>query len=116
VSATQVELPRWHPPALDEELRTVELSPMLANILTSLCEGKDNKAIAAAWGITENTVKTHLKRLFRALAVGDRAQAVILASTGAVDVRIKPPAGRWLATADVVDTADGPVTVIGEWL
>lgn len=113
MSTPTAELPRWRPPVPATGARTVELAPMLLNVLDSLCEGKDNAAIAADWGITADTVKTHLKRLFRALQADDRAHAVALATTGAVDVRIKPPAGRWVGA--VKDTP-APVTVIGEWL
>jgi DNA-binding NarL/FixJ family response regulator len=56
-------------------------SPSLreVQVLELLCEGKSNKEIAAALAISEETVKTHLKRLYEKLGVSDRAQAVAIA-------------------------------------
>jgi len=48
-------------------------------VLERLCEGNTNKEIAHALAISEETVKTHLKRLYEKLGVSDRAQAVAIA-------------------------------------
>jgi len=48
-------------------------------ILEALAEGQSNKGIAAALGITEDTVKTHLKNLYDKLGATDRAHAVAIA-------------------------------------
>jgi DNA-binding NarL/FixJ family response regulator len=53
-------------------LREIEVVELLA-------QGKSNKAIGAALGIAEETVKTHLKRLYEKLGAADRAQAVAIA-------------------------------------
>ena len=45
-------------------------------ILPLLAEGMPNKRIADALGLTEGTVKQHLKDLFRRLHAGNRTQAV----------------------------------------
>jgi predicted ArsR family transcriptional regulator len=68
---------------------------MLGNVLDSLCEARTNREIARDWGISEDTVKTHLKRLFAALGATCREHAIVLVFSGAVDVWIKPPQGRW---------------------
>jgi DNA-binding NarL/FixJ family response regulator len=48
-------------------------------VLELLSDGKSNKEIAAALGISDETVKSHLKRLFEKLGVSDRTEAVALA-------------------------------------
>ncbi len=45
-------------------------------VLRLLGEGKANKEIAASLGVTEQTVKTHLSKIFRKLGAGGRAAAV----------------------------------------
>jgi DNA-binding NarL/FixJ family response regulator len=48
-------------------------------VLEAVADGKSNKEIAAALAIAEDTVKTHLRRLFEKLGAADRAQAVAIA-------------------------------------
>jgi DNA-binding NarL/FixJ family response regulator len=48
-------------------------------ILEFLAEGKSNKEIAGFLSISDETVKTHLKRLYEKLGAADRAQAVAIA-------------------------------------
>src|SRR5204862_8226515 len=48
-------------------------------ILEAVADGRSNKEIAAAIGIAEDPVKTHLRRLFEKLGASDRAQAVAIA-------------------------------------
>ncbi len=49
------------------------------DILDWVKEGKTNFEIAAITGISENTVRTHLKRIFMKLEVHSKAQAVAAA-------------------------------------
>ncbi len=54
-------------------------SPLTARqqeILALLAEGMPNKRIAGALGVTEGTIKQHLKDLFRRLGAANRTQAV----------------------------------------
>jgi DNA-binding NarL/FixJ family response regulator len=44
--------------------------------LQGMASGQTNRAIAAEHYLAEDTVKTHARRLFRKLGVGDRAHAV----------------------------------------
>jgi DNA-binding NarL/FixJ family response regulator len=56
-----------------------ETSPLTARhqqLLPLLAEGMPNKRIADALGVTEGTVKQHLKELFKRLQVRNRTQAV----------------------------------------
>ena len=48
-------------------------------ILEFLSEGKSNKEVASYLSISDETVKTHLKRLYEKLGASDRAQAVAIA-------------------------------------
>ncbi|MBI2964565.1 MAG: response regulator transcription factor [Deltaproteobacteria bacterium] len=48
-------------------------------VLECLADGKSNKEIAHALGISDETVKSHLKRLFEKLGVSDRTEAVAIA-------------------------------------
>ena len=55
------------------------LSRREIEVLELLAEGKSNKAIGQVLTISEETVKTHLKRLYEKLGAADRAQAVAIA-------------------------------------
>ena len=48
-------------------------------MLGELVGGQDNRSIAATLGIAEETVKSHLKSIFRKLGARDRAHALALA-------------------------------------
>jgi DNA-binding NarL/FixJ family response regulator len=48
-------------------------------VLSFLCQGKGNKEIAADFGLSEKTVKTHLSAIFKVLRVVNRTQAVLAA-------------------------------------
>ena len=45
-------------------------------ILPLLAEGMPNKQIAGTLGVTEGTIKQHLKDLFRRLGASNRTQAI----------------------------------------
>ncbi len=55
------------------------LSPREREVLRSLAQGRRNKEIADALGVTTGTVKTHLRHIFRKLRVDDRTSAVLAA-------------------------------------
>jgi DNA-binding NarL/FixJ family response regulator len=52
------------------------ISTRQRQILLKICEGKSNSTIARELNITTNTVKYHIKSLFRALNVHNRSMAV----------------------------------------
>jgi DNA-binding NarL/FixJ family response regulator len=59
---------------------TVEpLTERELEVLQLLVDGHNNKAIARKLYITVNTVKTHIRNIFRKLSVNDRTQAAIKA-------------------------------------
>lgn len=61
------------------EVNGVHLSPREKEILSYLVAGDSNKAIARGLGITEATVKVHLKSVQRKIRVENRTQAAIWA-------------------------------------
>jgi DNA-binding NarL/FixJ family response regulator len=56
--------------------QTGELSPRELEVLGLLAKGMENKQVARALGISEATVKTHIKSIFERLDVRSRAEAV----------------------------------------
>jgi DNA-binding NarL/FixJ family response regulator len=65
---------------LAERVTQVQLTPRELAALRSMAEGHTNKEIAAALGISERTVKTHLAHLFEKLGVTSRTEAVKVAT------------------------------------
>mgnify|MGYP003313033702 CR=1 FL=1 len=55
------------------------LSPREAEVISAAGKGLGNREIGEKLGISENSVKMHLKRAFFKLGAGDRAEAVSLA-------------------------------------
>ncbi len=58
------------------EKRLATLTPQQLNVLRMLCDGRFNKEIAFALGISEATVKAHVSAILRKLMVFSRTQAV----------------------------------------
>lgn len=56
--------------------RSVALTERELQVLRGMCEGKSNGEIGRELYLSEDTVKTHARRLFRKLGVNDRAHAV----------------------------------------
>lgn len=65
-----------------EQARTgpaqAQLTERELQVLRGMSQGKSNSAIGRELYLSEDTVKTHARRLFRKLGVNDRAQAVAL--------------------------------------
>ncbi|MEA3275835.1 MAG: response regulator [Pseudomonadota bacterium] len=55
------------------------LTPREREILCHLAEGQSNKAIARQLGISDGTVKLHVKAILRKLAVHSRVEAAVIA-------------------------------------
>jgi DNA-binding NarL/FixJ family response regulator len=56
-----------------------DLSPREHEVLALIAQGRNNKEIASALGITEGTVKCHVTMILNRLGVSDRTQAVVVA-------------------------------------
>ena len=55
------------------------LTKSQARVLELLAEGKTNREIADLLDVTEGTVKIHVSAIFKAMGVGNRSQALLLA-------------------------------------
>jgi RNA polymerase sigma factor (sigma-70 family) len=77
----EVTRPLLRRAALEARLRSASgaLTVRDIQVLELLSDGKSNKEIAQSLGISDETVKSHLKRLFEKLGVTDRTEAVALA-------------------------------------
>lgn len=64
-------------PAADNGVRS--LTERELEVLAGMCEGRSNAEIGKALFLSEDTVKTHARRLFRKLGATDRAHAVAIA-------------------------------------
>jgi len=49
------------------------------HVLSYMCRGKGNKEIAADFGVSYKTIKTHVSAILKALGVTNRTQAVLAA-------------------------------------
>lgn len=81
----------WTPPVLRDEPWEVVITPQQANVLSGMACGHTNRQIATRLGISEDTVKTHVRRLYTSLAARDRAHAVALVLSGQAQVYVQPP-------------------------
>lgn len=74
---------KWIPPEIARSLANrslrEELSHREIQVLRELASGGSNKEIAAVLGITEHTVKAHLKNILAKLPARDRTEAVTIA-------------------------------------
>ena len=60
----------------DAAIRSLGLSPRECEILAMLASGQSNKALARSLGISPNTIKTHVGRVYEKLEVANRVQAI----------------------------------------
>ena len=66
-------------PLADQTLANERLTDREQDVLMHLAQGMSTKQIAAALVVGEETVKTHLARIYQKLGVSDRVQAVAFA-------------------------------------
>jgi two-component system nitrate/nitrite response regulator NarL len=70
-------------PAKQESLKPAtplsELTPREQEILSHIAEGESNKVIARQLGISDGTVKLHVKAILRKLGVHSRVEAAVMA-------------------------------------
>jgi len=65
-----------------------ELSKREREVLELLCEGLDDKAIASLLGLSGNTVRNHVSRLYAKIGVNRRSAAVIWARERGIGGRV----------------------------
>jgi DNA-binding NarL/FixJ family response regulator len=66
-------------PELDDQAKLDALTPREREVLELIARGLSNREIAAALGVGESTIRTHVKRILMKLHLRDRVQAVIFA-------------------------------------
>ena len=70
---------RQEPESAPKRPAPSELTPREQEILCHLAAGQSNKAIARELGISDGTVKLHVKAILRKLAVHSRVEAAVMA-------------------------------------
>ena len=78
VSSGQRYLPPEAAMILAQRAMGQELTPREQNVLAELAQGKGNKEVAAAMGISPGTVKFHLANIMDKLAASDRTQVILI--------------------------------------
>ena len=73
------EFARLRPQQAKDETRLATLTPREIDVLRLIADGSSNSEIAQQFGVSGETVKTHVGRIFAKLGVRDRAQAVVAA-------------------------------------
>jgi DNA-binding CsgD family transcriptional regulator len=68
--------PADRPPGNPAAVASLGLTPREVEVLGLLAAGQANKEIARAMGVSPNTVKTHLARLYEKLGVSSRTTAI----------------------------------------
>ncbi|PRA00367.1 helix-turn-helix transcriptional regulator [Arthrobacter sp. MYb224] len=79
-----IVLPLDAPQSMPADLAQWKLAAREFEVLQLLAAGQGNRAISAALGISENTVKFHVRNLFKKLDVRSRAEAAALAHSRGV--------------------------------
>jgi len=74
VSVEPIQPPGVQPPITRKELQVAGLSPRESDVASMAIQGYSVTNIAACLQLTENTVSTYLKRLYRKLRVSSRAE------------------------------------------
>lgn len=74
-------------PVADSNNRFAELTPRELEILCHLAEGQSNKEIARQLGISNGTVKLHVRAILRKLRVRSRVEAAVLAVEKGIGTR-----------------------------
>jgi RNA polymerase sigma factor (sigma-70 family) len=82
-------------PELADQAKLDQLTPREREILQFIARGLSNREIAAALGVEESTIRTHVKRILMKLNLRDRVQAVIFA----YETGVNRPGGRQVDTS-----------------
>ncbi|MFQ5931637.1 MAG: response regulator [Nitrospiraceae bacterium] len=72
------------------EAKAEDLSVRESRIVALVAEGKTNKEIAVALGLSHKTVKNYLANIFQKLQISRRAQAAVFFATSHTDRAIRP--------------------------
>ena len=79
----------WRAPLLVTGRPIALLTGRQADVLIGVCMGLSNRQIGVRLWVTEETVKSHVKGVLRALKAHDRAHAAALACSGQVAIHVR---------------------------
>jgi DNA-binding NarL/FixJ family response regulator len=79
VNSAEVSAPRDGAPSDTDRTRVELLTHRQRDVLALVGEGRSNKDIAEALGISEGTVKVHVGAILKALGTANRTQAALIA-------------------------------------
>lgn len=82
------EFSRREPPARPEDSPLTRLTAREREVLTQVSQGLTNKQVATRLGVSENTVRNHLRNILEKLHLENRVQAAAFASRHNLD---RPP-------------------------
>jgi DNA-binding NarL/FixJ family response regulator len=80
VASGSLHFPQNIAARIEDRQSRAELSPRESEVLDMLAKGLTNKEIARVLLISQFTVRTHVKHLFKKLGASDRTEAVAIAS------------------------------------
>ena len=98
MTATLPPIDRWRPPRLTCPVDPPALSRREAQMLVALCLGHTFPQIAERLGLSQNTIRTHVRLLYRKIGADNRSHAVALAYACRWQVTERPSA--WTAALD----------------
>src|SRR6185312_16882552 len=75
----------WMPPQCDPESVVPRLTPQQLRVLHMLCAGLSNKQIGMQLGVTEATVKAHMRAIMEKFGADNRTQVVVSAQRLGLD-------------------------------
>jgi len=75
----------WMPPQCDPESVVPRLTPQQLRVLHMLCAGLSNKQIGMQLGVTEATVKAHMRAIMEKFSADNRTQVVVSAQRLGLD-------------------------------
>jgi len=76
-------------PEVADQAKLHELTPREREVLELIARGLSNREIAAALGVEESTIRTHVKRTLMKLGLRDRVQVVIFAYESGVNQPVR---------------------------
>ena len=100
-SGTPPPVSRWNPTARLVTDRQLE-------ILSNVAKGRTNREIGEALGISERTVRNHMRAIMKRLASSDRTHAVVLAiGNGWIPIPIEPDGRASTRAASTTESTSG---------
>jgi DNA-binding NarL/FixJ family response regulator len=75
----------WLPAEVEAEIPMPRLTPQQLRVLHMLCAGLSNKQIGVRLGVTEATVKAHMRAIMEKFGADNRTQVVVSAQRLGID-------------------------------